>query len=250
MKPLHLIGVLLVSACCFSVQAGNNNGNGSTPNGQPFKHLQEQIDQLNADLDELAQSTGESIASLEADVMSLQSAVADLQSQIDANDAELAQLQTDTDANADAIAALEATATSLQEQLDQLGAELASKQDILDGACAPGYSLRVIYPDGGFLCEFDNSDSPQRFVVRAGPYVPVSGSILVMRRAYSGACPAGFFPVSGHSFMRRKGNTFNVNISESSRYSKGWQVFFSRAYGNRYVGQYVRAVMTCMKTLN
>ena len=35
----------------------SGKGNGETPNGVPFKHLQEQIDQNKADLDALAAST-------------------------------------------------------------------------------------------------------------------------------------------------------------------------------------------------
>ena len=227
----------------------SGKGNGETPNGVPFKHLQEQIDQNKTDLDALAASTGASIASIEADVMLIQQDISDLAARITANENDIAVLQSDVDANASQISALEAETAALQSDLDNLEASLASKQDVLDGSCPVNSSLRVIYPDGSFICEVDTSDTYQSILVRVGGYVPVSSSYSVMRRAVSGNCPSGYFAVSGGPELRLLGTGRNVNISSSKVLStSSWEVNFSRAYGNGF--NYVRVKAMCLRRFN
>lgn len=228
--------------------APGNNGNGSTPNGQPFKHLQEQIDQTNADLDALAASTGVSIASLEADVAAAQLDINNLQSQINNNDADILALSNDTAANAAAIAVLEADTAQLQSDLATLEAEVATKQDVLTGGCASGSSLRVIFPNGSFICEFDDTDTKQSRLVIFGPFVNVSGSYAVQSSSFSGKCPSDHFVASGGHSLQLTGNNRNVNVSESRISSNGWLIRFSRAYINSF--NRVRAEALCLKIFN
>lgn len=227
----------------------SGKGNGETPNGVPFKHLQEQIEQNKAELDALAASTGASIASIEADIMLIQQDISDLAARITANENDIAALQSDVEANATQISALEAETAALQSDLDNLEASLASKQDVLDGSCPVNSSLRVIYPDGSFICELDTSDTLQSILIRFGGYVPVSSVFSVMRRAVSGNCPSGYFVVSGGPEIRYLGTGRNVNISSSKIIGiSSWEVNFSRAYGNST--NLVRVKTMCLRRFN
>jgi hypothetical protein len=243
-KLLYSTALVAILALSTAAQAGN----GTNPNGLPFRTIQEQIAQTNADLDALAASTGASIASLEADVSAAQTAIADLQSQISSNDADILSLSADTVANAAAIAALETDTAQLQSDLDNLEAEVATKQDVLIGSCPAGSSLRVVYPNGSFLCELDDIITNQIRTIRVGSYVSMSGSYTAQRNAFSGNCPSGFFVASGGNRNQYLGTSRNVNISESRQDSNGWLVRFSRSYANSF--NRVRAQALCIRSLN
>jgi len=234
---IYITFIAILFTLTTSVVFAEGKGPGAYPgaNGVPFQNLQAQIDQARADLDELEESASISLADIEADINNLQA-------QISSNDADIAALQTSTGDNADAIAAIE-------DEIADLQAELLSKQDILDGPCAPGSSLRVIYPDGSFLCESDD--------VGTGGIISnlVSGSALMSTdsidqpRSVRADCPPGW-RVSGGGFESHVDSGHNgPHIQKSRPWNNGWlvqaaYVDFGPAHGHAHF----RAVAMCIRT--
>ena len=230
--------------------AGPKGEQGSS-HGQPFLALQAQIDQTNVDLDALAADNAASITALETSVANLQSDVMALQNQIDSNDMDIADLQDAAGDNADAIAALVAANADLQDQINALTAEVATKQDLLDGngACPNGYSIRVINPDGSYMCEYDNTGtaSVSQLIYYSGYYWVGSGQYQTYAYQY---CPSGYRVTGGGMDAYYGGYGRSIAAGDSRPLgSSGWYVEASRTYYS-YYGNYIRAIAMCMRHYN
>ncbi len=156
-----------------------------------------------------------SVASLEADVaanaadiaaliavdQNLQQLIAAIESQIQMTNARI-------DLNDGDISALQSQIVSLQAALATAQAQLAAKQDRVDGICAPGSSIREIFPNGNVVCEADtvSSGSGTLTSFRSSDTVNISSSTFVTRtvtnnRACTGSgyrAVGGGYSVSSH----------------------------------------------------
>lgn len=257
MNKIINLKILMVAALAIGLStttvAGPKGEQGSS-HGQPFLALQAQIDQTNADLDALAVDNTASITALETSVANLQSDMAALQNQIDSNDMDIADLQGATGDNADAIAALVAENANLQTQLDVLTGEVATKQDLLDGngACPSGYSIRVINPDGSYMCEYDNTGNSY-----ASQLIYYSYWYSVYRNANQTYayiyCPYGYKVTGGGMESYYSGYGYNVAAGDSrpitSGSYQGWNIEASGTYYS-YYGNWVRAIAMCIRHYN
>jgi hypothetical protein len=217
-----LVGVLGFTTAAMALPPpGNEQG---SSHGQPFLSLQEQIDETNAALDALAADNDARLTQLETDVLNLQADIAALQAQIDANDGDI---------------------ESLQEQIDELTAELLTKQDALVGSCPAGSSLRVIYADGTYLCEYDDTQDYVSRTVRYG-YLTWVGSAYYDYTSVA-YCPSGWFASGGGSDAYYSGWRRGIAVMDSFPYSNGWRVSATRTYEG-YYGNYIRAVAMCVRT--
>jgi len=254
MNKIINMKILMVAALAIGLStptiAGPKGEQGSS-HGQPFLALQAQIDQTNADLDALAADNAASITALETSVANLQSDVVGLQNQIDSNDMDIADLQDAAGDNTAAIAALVADNADLQDQIDALTAEVATKQDLLDGngACPNGYSIRVINPDGSYMCEYDNTGTAyvSQLVYYSGHYWVGSGQYQTYAYQY---CPYGYQATGGGMDAYYGGYGRSIAAGDSRPLgSNGWYVEASRTYYS-YYGNYIRAIVMCARHYN
>jgi len=257
MNKIINMKILMVAALAIGLStptiAGPKGEQGSS-HGQPFLALQAQIDQTNADLDALAADNAASITALETSVANLQSDVVGLQNQIDSNDMDIADLQDAAGDNTDAIAALVTENADLQTQLDALTDEVATKQDLLDGngACPNGYSIRVINPDGSYMCEYDNTGSSY-----ASQLIYYSSWYSVYRNPYQTYayiyCPYGYKVTGGGMDAYYGGYGRSVAAGDSrpitSSYYQGWYIEASGTTYS-YYGNWVRSIAMCVRHYN
>jgi hypothetical protein len=189
------------------------------PNGGPFQFLQAEIDDVRADLDALSGSLGAALDEIRADIVALQGDIASLEGDID-------NLQDQIDTNAGDIDALEDDIDAIELEIAILNAELAAKQDILDpaGGCPGGSSLRVIFPDGSFICEQDDSGGGVNILVVFSAQMSVSSGSGGPVSA-TASCPGGF-RASGGGFetgpSNPKGPLFQSSGPSAS--GNGWTV--------------------------
>ena len=194
--------------------------------------MQDQIDAAVADLDAL-EASSLSLDEVQADVDLLSLMVGSL------ND-ELALLQDDMEGNASAIEGLEADMAALDT-------ELIGKQDILQGSCAAGSSLRVIYPDGGFLCENDSVGATISRLTSFGAYTTLSRNGWVLPA--DAECPRGWLvSAGGHQSNTGIGSEINISASypHSSIRGDRWVVQASNTESSNYYER-VRAVAQCVR---
>jgi hypothetical protein len=246
-KKSILVAAIAV-ALSTTVLAGPKGEQGSS-HGQPFLALQAQIDETNANLDALAANNAASITAIETNIANLESDIVGLQNQIDSNDMDISDLQDATGDNADAIATLEAETADLQDQINALTAEVATKQDVLNGsgACPGGYSIRVINPDGSYLCEYDDVGGGSGYISNIysyGHYAWVSsGQYQYGSYAY---CPSGYMVTGGGIDAYYGGYGRSVATVDSRPHGNAaWYAEASRMYYS-YYGNYIRAVAMCV----
>lgn len=229
-KYQKTLGLAVIFALAAPVVHAQKNGPGSNgaENGRPFQSLQEQIDASNAALDALAANNDASILAIQAEIDVLQSEIDSLQSQIDNNAGDI---------------------DALEAELDALSAELAQKQDVLNGSCSPGTSLRVINPDGSFLCEYDDQGSGTLYVPRVVAYGAFSwfGNYYYSEYGYSTAmCPNDWRATGGGGLMMYQGSSgYSGALSDSSPWGNGWRVTATMADDYVYGYNAVRAVVNC-----
>ena len=260
-EPRNLAAMLLAGllmTVCFSTFA--QGGSKGADNGKPFQDvqdaitseeaariaadeanaairdaalqsLQEQIDAANASLDELA-GLSLSFDELQADVAALQSTMDTLTTDLDNLDAGVAS-------NADAIA-------NLLAELELLDGELAGKQDILDGACLAGSSLRVIYPDGGFLYELGGSTASTSVssVVRVSSFLTVPRGTAP--RQFEESCPSGFQIAGGGYEIANIDTRTSLNVLATMPLDEStWQITVSNTESLKGTER-VRIRMVCV----
>lgn len=264
-------GLLLLSATGALAQNGNgNNGSNGASNGQPFQTLQDAIDaeeaariaadaaeaavraaedaRLQSEIDDLQQDLADHIAEYDTAIGDIQGDIAQIQADVSTMENDLDLLSTDVDANADAIAELEADIGDLQ-------AEMATKQDILDGACRRGYSLRVIYPDGGFLCERDDVSRGVSQMYATSRYSSLSTTRYWYRNRNQASiavyCPRGWEVSGGGHEAYRTHRLSELDMLRSSPFNdvrrrvEGWQITASNP-SSRYSIR-VRGVVNCVR---
>ena len=242
-------------------------------------NLQSQIDSNNIDISNLQTITADNIAaiaSLEADNLNLQGQIssndieisdlqiaignnenaisllelstANLQSQIDSNDIDISSLQVAISDNSSNIAVLESNIMDLQNQINVLSTELLGKQDVLDGdgTCPEGSSIRVIDPDGGFLCEQNNSNGFLSVTTAFSPLTFVETDRNGRGKTLSVNCPFGW-TATGGGFTVLNPNTQNrVSLDESRPNGNGWLIIARPALVSTEVFN-VRVLAVCVR---
>ncbi len=238
-----------------TLQAQGNRGANGASNGQPFQALQEAISaeeaariaadaaeaairaQNDAALQDSIDLLNEELETFGADTSALEADVAELQNMITYLETDLALLQDDATSN-------EAAITQLMDDINALDAELASKQEALSGSCAAGSSLRVIYPDGGYLCEFDDAGSNLATLARFSGYASVPRNARAYR-VYA-TCPAGYRVTGGGHYSRSLSTATEFNVLRSySPTSARWEAVVSNT--ESAVSVQVRAFALCSR---
>ncbi|MEI8608245.1 hypothetical protein P4S70_03885 [Enterovibrio sp. Hal110] len=218
MKRL-VVAALVASTIPMAAMAAKG-GNGSTPNGKPFQHIQGQVADLQAQIDSLVGR----VDSLESHAVAVDDAIAalqletqDLQAQINSTNGDVSDLQADVDQNGILIAALEAQQTQLAQQLDM-------KQNVIDGLCPDGTAIKAVNDDGSVVCSDASGGLSDLDRVIAYNY-----NYNNYYYGYAQAtCPSGF-TLTGGGFYKGyydtlygsypSGNTWYVSASYSYYYS-------------------------------
>lgn len=123
-------------------------------------------------------------------IEAIQSQISIINARIDNNDGDIATLQNE-------VALLENGLASAQSQL-------AGKQDRVDGICAPGSSIREIFPDGNVTCEADtvSSGTGTLQTYRSSDSVSIPSSVIFTRTASnSRSCTGSYRAVGGGYYL-------------------------------------------------
>ncbi|KKD61953.1 hypothetical protein RN22_03360 [Grimontia sp. AD028] len=229
----------LIATLPIAVHAGNGKGNGETPNGQPFQHLQSQISDLQSQIDTLVgrvDSLEGHISAVEGAISTLQTQNSDLQTQINSTNDDVSDLQDQIDQNSLLIAALEAQQAQLEQSLEM-------KQNVIDGNCPDGSAIQAVNEDGSVVCATTGGQTGTGF----------SGGIEDLDRViaygwgYSYAqatCPEGF-SLTGGGFYNSNYYYYYNNVNASYPWHNTWYVSASNYY--YYYYNYVYSYAMCVR---